>query len=250
MAARLGTLVLGLFLFAAGIVALLESRLGLMSWDVLHQGLARHTPLSFGTANIAVGVVVLTAATALGARPGIGTVANAVLVGVFVDLLAALGAVSSLADAGLAARIVTFAAGLVLIGVGSALYMGAGLGAGPRDSLMIAATARSGRRVGVVRTVIEAAALGVGFVLGGTVGVGTLASALLLGPIVEASFSLLQRSPLAVPRSAADPTPGATAVGPTATPAGARPLRSRRRPARRAGRPRRSDGDRDAGRAA
>src|SRR5947208_7660475 len=91
---RMAVLLSGLFLFAAGIVALLESRLGLSPWDVLHQGLARHTPLSFGEANIAVSAVVVTIAFLLGARIGVGTVANAILVGGFVQLLSSLPAVA------------------------------------------------------------------------------------------------------------------------------------------------------------
>src|SRR3712207_3514561 len=103
--ARLGMLVAGLFLFAAGVVALLVSGLGLSPWDVLHQGLARHTPLSFGAANIVVGAVILALAWLLGARIGIGTVANALLVGAFVDALTSVAWVMDLAEAPLAFRV-------------------------------------------------------------------------------------------------------------------------------------------------
>jgi uncharacterized membrane protein YczE len=188
----------GLFLFAAGIVALLESRLGLSPWDVLHQGIQRHTPLSFGEANIAVGIVVLVSAWLLGAKVGFGTAANAVFVGAFVQLLTSLGAVESLAHDPVAVRSLLVLAGLALMGVGSALYIGAGVGAGPRDSLMVVGAARTGVRVGVVRAALELGALAAGFALGGTVGVGTLAFAVGIGPAIEASFWLLARSPLAV----------------------------------------------------
>ena len=197
LATRLAVLFVGLFLFAAGVVALLESRLGLSPWDVLHQGIQRQTPLSFGEANIAVGVVVLLAAWLLGAKVGFGTVANAVLVGTFVQLLTSLGSVSGLAHDPLAARILLIGAGLALMGIGSGLYIGAGLGAGPRDSLMVVGAARTRVRVGVVRTTLELAALAAGFAFGGTVGVGTLAFALGIGPAIESSFWLLARSPLA-----------------------------------------------------
>src|SRR5438270_3665450 len=116
---RLAVLVAGLFLFAAGIVALLESRLGLAPWDVLHQGLARQTPLSFGEANIAVSVAVLATAWLLGARVGIGTLANALLVGGFVQLLTALPQIIRLAHEPLPVRIGLLAGGLVLLGTGS-----------------------------------------------------------------------------------------------------------------------------------
>ena len=197
---RLVVLVVGLFLFAAGIVALLESRLGLSPWDVLHQGLERQTPLSFGAANIVVSVAVLAVALLLGARIGVGTVANAVLVGTFVELLSSLEAVADLAQAPLAARVALLFAGLLLMGTGSGLYLGAGLGAGPRDSLMVVGARRTPFRIGVVRATLELAALAVGFVLGGTVGIGTVAFALGIGPSVELSFWLLARSPLALER--------------------------------------------------
>jgi uncharacterized protein len=194
---RLCLLVAGLFLFAAGIVALLESGLGLSPWDVLHQGLARRTALSFGAANVAVSALVLAAAWVLGARIGVGTLANAILVGAFVDLLSAAEPVRALADAPLSTRIGLVVAGLGLMGAGTGLYLGADLGAGPRDSLMVVGARRTPLRIGVVRGTLELAALGGGVALGGTVGVGTVAFALGIGPSVELSFWLLGRSPLA-----------------------------------------------------
>jgi uncharacterized membrane protein YczE len=197
--ARLAYLVTGLFLFAAGIVALLESRLGLSPWDVLHQGIQRHSSLSFGEANIVVGAIVLAAAWLLGARIGIGTVANAILVGAFVQALTSLDAISSLAGDPLAVRLLLVLAGLALMGAGSALYIGAGLGAGPRDSLMVVGAQRTHIRLGVVRATLELSALVAGFALGGTVGLGTVVFAVGIGPAIEASFWLLARSPLAAP---------------------------------------------------
>lgn len=194
---RFGLLLIGLVLFASGIVALLESRLGLSPWDVLHQGLARQTPLSFGEANIAVGVIVLTGAYVLGARIGIGTVTNAILVGVVVQLLTSLAAVTALAHDRLAARVCLLCAGVALMGIGTALYIGAGLGAGPRDSLMVVGAERARLRIGAVRAGLELSALAVGVALGGTVGVGTVAFALGIGPTVELCFWLLERSQLA-----------------------------------------------------
>lgn len=194
--ARLVVLLIGLALFAAGIVALLESRLGLSPWDVLHQGISRQTPLTFGEANIVVSAVVLGGAWSLGARVGIGTVANALLVGSLVQLDSSLGVVEGLSHDPLGIRIGLLAAGLALMGVGTALYLGAGLGAGPRDSLMVVGAQRTGFRLGVVRAALELSALAAGFALGGTFGVGTVAFALGIGPAVELSFWLLARSPL------------------------------------------------------
>ena len=193
MVARSAWLVTGLFLCACGIAAFLESRLGLPPWDVLHQGIAKHTPLSFGLANVLVAVIVLFLAWQLGSRPGIGTIANAVLIGLFVVFVLPLSFVQHLSGWPLPARIVLLGFGLALFGVGSAFYIGAGLGAGPRDSLMLVGTLRSGVRIGAVRAALEGTALVAGVLLGGTVGVGTLLFALLIGPAVEASFWLVVR---------------------------------------------------------
>ena len=204
LAVRLPLLVFGLFVFAAGIVALLESGLGLSPWDVLHQGLAEHTRLSFGEANIAVSIVVLAVAWMLGAHVGVGTLANALLVGTFVQLLTSVEAISELSARGLAPRIALLAIGIALMGAGSGLYLGAGLGAGPRDSLMVVGAERTRFRIGVVRGALELTALAVGFVLGGTVGIGTVAFALLIGPAVEGSFWLLERASLARPAAGSE----------------------------------------------
>lgn len=199
LGARSAGLVVGLFLCAAGIVALLESELGLSPWDVLHQGLARHTPLTYGTANIAVGILVLALSAALGARIGVGTVANAVLIGTFIELLVHVPAVEALSEEGLAVRVTLLGGGIWLVAVGSALYLGATMGAGPRDSLMLVLARRSGRRIGLVRTLLESSVVALGALLGGTVGIGTVAFALLIGPMLEASLWALARTPLAGP---------------------------------------------------
>lgn len=193
-AARAVWLVAGLFLCACGIVAFLESRLGLPPWDVLHQGIANHTPLSFGVANELVAVAVLFIAWSLGSTPGLGTVANAALIGLFVVLVQPIDAVQQLADWPLGARAGLLVAGLVLFGVGSAFYIGAAYGAGPRDSLMLVGSFRTHVRIGVVRAVLEGTVLLAGFALGGRVGIGTLAFAVLIGPSIEGSFWLISRT--------------------------------------------------------
>lgn len=189
-------LVTGLVLCALGIIAFLESKLGLPPWDVLHQGIARHTPLSFGLANEVVAVLVLFLAWSLGARPGPGTVANALLIGLTVALVQPLGFVEHLAHWPLGARAALLVAGLVLFGAGSALYIGAAMGAGPRDSLMLVGSLRTGVRIGGVRAALEAAVLVVGYLLGGRVGIGTVTFAALIGPAVEGSFWLVSRTHL------------------------------------------------------
>jgi uncharacterized membrane protein YczE len=185
----------GLFVFAVGIICLYESRLGLSPWDVLNQGISKHTSLSFGEANIVVGCCVLFIAVLLGARIGLGTVANALLVGTFVDQLLRIGWVTSLAGDPLGLRIAMLVVGVAIMGLATAIYIGAHFGAGPRDSLMLALVRVTGVRVGIVRGVLEAAATGIGWLLGGTVGIGTVVFVVAIGPAVEVSFALLQRSP-------------------------------------------------------
>ena len=197
LVARLAWLVVGLFLFSCGIVFFLASRLGLPPWDVLHQGIAKHTPLSFGAANEVVGLIVLVLAWSLGARIGVGTAANAILIGLFVVLLQPLVTTRAVLGLDLGGRIALLAVGLVLFGVGSALYIGAALGAGPRDSLMLVGAHRTGFRLGWVRALIESTVLLAGFALGGHVGVGTVVFAALIGPAVETSFWLFSRTALA-----------------------------------------------------
>jgi uncharacterized membrane protein YczE len=201
--------VFGLLVFGFAIILILESKLGLSPWDVLNQGLARHTPLSFGMANIAISLVVLCIGWSLGGRPGIGTVANAVLVGAFIQALSAVDALTSLSHNGLTVRIPLLVLGIALIGPASAFYIGADFGAGPRDTLMLVGARLTGARIGIVRATLELAALAIGIALGGTFGVGTVLFALLVGPIVEASFALLARTPLAVP----SPAPVAVVIG-------------------------------------
>jgi uncharacterized protein len=184
-------LVLGLGLFAIGIVLQLEASLGLGPWDVLSQGIASHTPFSFGTVTVIVSFVVLALSWALGAKIGIGTVANAVLVGSFIDILLAVDRIAALSEQALAVRIAMLVAGILIVGLGSGLYLGAALGAGPRDSLMLVAARRTGVRIGVVRAALELGVAVLGFALGGTVGVGTLAFALGIGPAVELGFAVL-----------------------------------------------------------
>jgi uncharacterized protein len=191
--------------FAFGIVLILESELGLSPWDVLNQGIAKHTGLSFGMANIAVSLVVLCIGWSLGGRVGIATVANAVLVGAFIQGLTEIDALTGLSQDGLAVRIPLLLVGIALIGPASAFYIGADLGAGPRDTLMLVGARRTGVRIGIVRATLEVTALAIGIALGGTFGVGTVLFALLVGPIVEASFAVLARTPLATPSPAPVP---------------------------------------------
>lgn len=202
---RLGFLVLGLFLCAVGIVLFLESELGLPPWDVLHQGVAEQSGRSFGVANLAVSLGVLVLVWRLGAHIGLGTLLNALLIGTFVLLLAPIDVVAGLSDESLGFRIGLLPLALACFGVGSAFYICASMGAGPRDSLMLVVSQRLHVRIGLARTAIEVAALLAGVALGGTVGVGTLVFAVGIGPVVEMSFRVLARTPLAHPAVASAP---------------------------------------------
>jgi uncharacterized membrane protein YczE len=179
---RLTQLFVGLVLYGFSMALMIRSGLGLNPWDVFHQGLSRLTGLSMGTVVIAVGALVLLAWIPLRQRPGIGTVANVVVIGLAVDASLAL-----LPPGGpLALRVVLLVAGIVGNGAATALYLGARLGPGPRDGLMTGVVARRpGRSLRLVRTVIEVGVLVVGAVLGGTVGVGTVAYALTIGSLAQ-----------------------------------------------------------------
>lgn len=178
-AVRLLRCLVGLVLLGVGIGLTVAADLGLSPWDVLHQGLSERLDVSIGTASIGVGLIVLLMWIPLRERPGLGTVMNVFVIGITVDLTLE---VVDTPDA-LWARAAYLAFGIWLWGPGSGLYLGVRLGSGPRDGLMTA-LARRGLPVGPVRTGIEVAAMGVGFVLGGTVGIGTLAFALGVGPNV------------------------------------------------------------------
>lgn len=210
---RVVALFVGLVLIAVAIVCMLESGFGLPPWDVFHMGIAEHTPLSLGTASVVVGLVIVVVAWIAGAPPGFGTVANAVVIGLTINALVSSRVVNALSDTSLPVRVGLVAAGVLLFGVGSAFYIGAGLGAGPRDSLMMALTRRTGRRIGLVRGAMEIAALIAGLLLGGVAGLGTLALALLVGPSVELSFWLLLKVGLAAPGPRHAPEFGPLDVG-------------------------------------
>ncbi|MBW3594922.1 MAG: hypothetical protein KY391_05035 [Actinobacteria bacterium] len=168
----------------------LRSNIGLSPWDVLADGIRLKTPLTFGTAVIAIGVVLVVASAIGRVRPGIGTIANMVLIGVFADLMLASGVGAGLMDGPLVWRVALDLGGIVTIGLGSALYIGAGLGTGPRDSLMVLLSRRAGLRIGVARAIVEGTALLGGIALGGTAGVGTALFAIGIGPAVDTAFRL------------------------------------------------------------
>ena len=177
---RLARLYLGLAGFGVSLALMVRARLGLGPWDVLHQGIAHHLGVQLGWVTIGVSGLVLVAWIPLRQRPGLGTVSNAVIVGLVVN-----GALDLLPAPGpLACRVAWLAGGIGLNGLATACYIGAGLGPGPRDGLMTGLAAR-GNSLGAVRTLIELTVLAIGFALGGTAGIGTVAYALSIGPLTH-----------------------------------------------------------------
>ena len=181
LARRLPQLLFGLTLYGWSMAMMVESVLGLDPWDVFHQGLTRHIPLSFGQVVIAVGAVLLLLWIPLRQWPGLGTVLNVIIIGLAADAgLAVMAEPDSLV-----ARFSLLIGGVVLNGLAGALYIGAHLGPGPRDGLWLGVVRKTGLSVRLIRTVVEVTVLAIGFVLGGTVGLGTVVYALSIGPIVQ-----------------------------------------------------------------
>jgi uncharacterized membrane protein YczE len=184
-ARRIVQLYLGLPLYGFSVALLVESNLGLDPWDVFHQGVARQTGLAIGTVTVAVSAVVLLLWIPLRQLPGLGTLSNAILVGLAMNvILEWLPRPETLGP-----RIGFLVTGIFLNGVATGLYIGAGLGPGPRDGLMTG-LARGGRSIRAVRTLLEIVVLGLGWVLGGTVGAGTVAYALSIGPLAHVFIPL------------------------------------------------------------
>lgn len=180
MTRRLVRLVFGLLLCGTGVALMIDADLGLAPWDVLHQGIAKHANLDIGTVAIIVGFVVLLLWLPLKERYGVGTLCNVVLIGLTINVL--LDVLPEHPPMGV--RVAFLVGGTFLFGPGSGFYIGAGMGPGPRDGLMTALAAR-GYSVRVVRTVLEVSVLVIGFVLGGSVGAGTVLFAFTIGPNVH-----------------------------------------------------------------
>ncbi len=188
MPERMARLVAGLFLYGFTMAMMVESTLGLDPWDVFHEGVAKHVPLTFGQVVIVTGAVVLLLWIPLRQMPGIGTVLNVIIIGLAADFgIALIDQPDNLILRGL-----LLVGGVVGNGFAGALYIGAQLGPGPRDGLWLGLVRITGRSVRLWRTVIEVTVLAVGFVLGGTVGVGTVLYALTIGPIVQFFLPLVE----------------------------------------------------------
>lgn len=193
MPQRLLQFYLALIAYGVSMALMVQARLGLMPWDVLHQGVSLQSGWSMGQVSIVVGIVVLLAWLPIRQRPGFGTVNNVIVIGLVFDAtMALLG--DALANLALPARGALLVGGIVLNGIATAAYLGARFGPGPRDGLMTGLARRSGWSVRLVRTLIEGGVLLIGFALGGALGLGTLAYALAIGPLIQTMLPLFQRA--------------------------------------------------------
>lgn len=201
LARRITQLLVGLFLYGFAIAMMVRAGIGVSPWDVLSQGVSLQTGIAFGWVTNIIGLVVLLLWIPIRQRPGIGTLLNVLLIGPSAEVgLAVLPAQHVLSQ-----QVLLFAGGLALLAVATGLYIGARFGPGPRDGLMTGINRRWGWRIWIVRTSIEVVVLGIGWLLGGNVGIGTVAFALLIGPMVNVTIPLLRVPTASV--AAAAPTP-------------------------------------------
>lgn len=192
---RLPRLVVGLVTFGLGIALMVEAGIGLGPWEALHQGIARQTGLAIGTVSIMLGIPILAMWWPLGERPGIGTVFNVVLIGLSTNAGIAVlpSAPTDPTPEATLVRVAVMVLGVVVIAIGSGLYLSTDLGPGPRDGLMTGVHHRFGWSIRRSRTAIELIVLAIGFALGGTVGLGTVVFALGIGPLVQIVLGVVDR---------------------------------------------------------
>ena len=183
-------LFIGLFLYAVGIVFTINANLGLSPWDVFHQGISKLTGITMGQASIIVGLLIVILDWLLGERVGVGTVLNMLFIGIFMDLLMLNHLVPTFNN--IAARAIMMILGMAIIGIASYFYIGAGLGSGPRDGLMVSLTKKTNKSVRFVRNCIEFTVLVIGYFLGGTVGFGTLIMVVGGGYFVQFAFKIFR----------------------------------------------------------
>jgi len=188
MLRRLILLYVGLVLYGLSSAMMVRAGLGLDPWNALHEGISLRLNVSFGTVIIGVGALLMLLWIPLRQRPGIGTISNVVLIGLAAD--AALMFLPQ--PASLAVRVGMLIAAIILNGIASGMYIGAGLGPGPRDGLMTGLAARSGWSIRLTRTGIEISVLVLGWLLGGTIGIGTIFYALAIGVIIDVTLPMFQ----------------------------------------------------------
>ncbi len=182
---------IGLVCCALGVVTILNSELGLSPWDVLNQGLNRICGISIGQANLLVGAIVVGFTIALRQPIGSGTLINMLIVGVFIDIFIYLGVIPK--SDNFVGKVIILLIGIVIFSYGGYLYISSGIGCGPRDGLMVILTKKTGIEFWKIKTVVELTVLGVGYFLGGIVGIGTVITSLLVGPITQLFFKISKK---------------------------------------------------------
>ncbi|MBZ4668072.1 MAG: hypothetical protein JG775_1224 [Defluviitaleaceae bacterium] len=187
---RLMKLLLGLFLYALGIVVSMKANLGFAPWEVFHYGLGKTIGLTIGTVSILVGLIICLCAVWMGEKIGLGTILNMILIGVFMDLLLMLSFIPEVN--GLFMGIIMMITGLFIISFGSYFYIASGFGAGPRDSLMVALQRKTGLPVGLCRGFLEGTVVLIGWLLGGPVGLGTVLAAFGIGFCIQTVFVIMK----------------------------------------------------------
>jgi uncharacterized protein len=187
---RITRLFFGLFLYATGIVMTINANIGLSPWDVFHEGFSNSVGITMGQASMLAGFTIIVLNTIFGEKVGWGTVANMVFIGIFMDILMINNIIPIFEN--LVLKIIMMILGLLVIGTASYFYISAGLGAGPRDGLMIALTKKTNKSVRFIRSCIEITVVIVGYVLGGTLGIGTLIMAFMMGPAVQFMFKIFK----------------------------------------------------------
>ena len=194
--ARFLSMVFGLMLYALGIIVTIKANIGYAPWDVLHVGIANTVGLSIGTISILVGFFILIIVTLLGEKLGLGTIANMILIGLFIDMFLFIDIIPT--GNTMLIGIAMLIAGLFIISLGSFFYIQSAFGAGPRDSLMVALTRKTKIPVGICRCIIEFLATLGGWFLGGMVGIGTIISVIAIGFCIQITFKLTRFNVTAV----------------------------------------------------
>lgn len=185
---RLIRLIIGLFVCSIGIVLTIHSNLGLSPWDAFYQGLSKNLGITMGQASISVGMIIIIVNIILGENFGVGTILNMILIGVFMDILM-LNKIVPISKNIITGIIMIFI-GMFIIGVGCAMYIGAGYGSGPRDGMMIALQKITNRPVKLIKTIIEMFALIFGYLLGGSIGIGTVITTICFGLVLQYAFDI------------------------------------------------------------
>lgn len=183
-------LLVGFWFCALGIVLMINANLGLSPWDVLHQGISNLTNITIGQANIGIGIIVVIVDIILGENLGWGTILNMIVIGLLIDFFM----LNNLVPIGssLLSGVFMMCIGMFSMGIGCVLYIGSGLGSGPRDGMMVALNKKTGKPIRTIRGMMEIAVLIIGYLLGGTVGIGTLITAIGLGYFMQYTFKLFK----------------------------------------------------------